>query len=142
MADNLSPLVNLDLINKIYKTINAQIAERVYDPLYYPEATLGSEDNKYVEAYIRGNTSTGTLNGLTLAKATAGFTISGGETTSRTLIVTDTVNIAKPLTVAAATSIESSLTVSAATNIVKELTVGATKTNTGEIGRASCRERV
>ena len=27
MADNLSPLVNLELINQIYKTINAQITE-------------------------------------------------------------------------------------------------------------------
>ena len=128
MADNLSPLVNLDLINKIYRTINAQITERVYDPLYYPEATLGSEDNKYVEAYIRGNTSTGTLNGLTLAKATAGFTISGGETTSRTLTVADMATITKSLEVAAATSIKSNLTVSAATNIVKGLTVGTTDT--------------
>ena len=128
MADNLSPLVNLDLINKIYKTINAQITERVYDPLYYPEATLGSEDNKYVEAYIRGNTSTGTLNGLTLAKATAGFTISGGETTSRTLTVADTATINKSLEVTAATSITGTLTVSAATNIIKGLTVGTTST--------------
>lgn len=131
MADNLSPLVNLDLINKIYKTINAQITERVYDPLYYPEATLGSEDNKYVEAYIRGNTSTGTLNGLTLAKATAGFTISGGETTSRTLTVADTATINKSLEVAAATSITGTLTVSAATNIIKDLTVGTP--NTGAV---------
>ena len=133
MADNLSPLVNLDLINKIYKTINAQIAERVYDPVYYPEATLGSEGNKYVEAYISGNTSTGTLNGLTLAKATAGFTISGGETTSRTLTVADTATINNSLEVTAATSITGSLTVSAATNIIKGLTVGAAKTYTGAV---------
>lgn len=128
MADNLSPLVNLDLINQIYKTINAQITERVYDPEYYSGATLGTSKYKYVEAYIRGNTSTGTLNGLTLAKATAGFTISGGETTSKILTVADTATINKSLEVTAATSITGTLTVSAATNIVKGLTVGTTST--------------
>ena len=62
MADNLSPLVNLDLINQIYKTINAQITERVYNPQYDTSATLGTSSYKYVSAYISGNTSTGTLN--------------------------------------------------------------------------------
>ena len=133
MADNLSPLVNLDLINQIYKTINAQITERVYDPEYYSGATLGTSKYKYVEAYIRGNTSTGTLNGLTLAKATAGFTISGGETTSKILTVADTATINKSLEVTAATSITDTLTVSAATNIKKDLTVGADTTNTGAV---------
>lgn len=53
MADNLSPLVNLDLINQIYKTINAQITERVYDPQYNSEATLGSKNNRYKSAYLK-----------------------------------------------------------------------------------------
>ena len=128
MADNLSPLVNLDLINQIYRTINAQITERVYDPLYYPEATLGSKANKYKSAWISGNTSTGTLNDLTLTKATAGFTISGGETTSKMLTVADTATINKSLEVTVATSITGTLTVSAATNIKKGLTVGTTGT--------------
>ena len=75
-----SPLINLDLVNQIYKVINAQIAERVYNPQYYTSATLGTLDHKYVSAYISGNTSTGTLNGLTLTPATTGFTISGGST--------------------------------------------------------------
>ena len=44
MADNLSPLVNLDLVNQIYRTINAQISERVYNPKYNSEATLGSKE--------------------------------------------------------------------------------------------------
>lgn len=132
MADNLSPLVNLDLINQIYKTINAQITERVYDPQYNSKATLGSKSNKYVEAYISGNTSTGTLNDLTLAKAAKGFTISGGDT-SKTLTVADTATISKSLEVTAATTITGSLTVSAATNIVKSLTVGAAETYTGAV---------
>lgn len=132
MADNLSPLVNLDLINQIYKTINAQITERVYNPQYYTSATLGTSDYKYVSAYISGNTSTGTLNDLTLSKASTGFTISGG-TTSKTLTVADTATINKPLAVQADTSITGSLTVSAATNIVKSLTVGATATYTGAV---------
>ena len=101
MADNLSPLVNLDLINQIYKTINAQITERVYNPKYNSEATLGSKDNKYKSAWISGDTSTGTLNGLTLAKAAKGFTISGGDT-SETLTVSAVTNITQGLTVGAA----------------------------------------
>lgn len=132
MADNLSPLVNLDLINQIYKTINAQITERVYDPQYNPKATLGSKSNKYVEAYISENTSTGTLNDLTLAKAAKGFTISGGDT-SKTLTVADTTTINNPLEVTAATTITGSLTVSAATSIIKSLTVGAAETYTGAV---------
>lgn len=132
MADNLSPLVNLDLINQIYKTINAQITERVYDPQYNSEATLGSKDNKYKSAWISGDTSTGTLNGLTLKKADTGtgFVISGGKPTSKTLTVADTATINNSLEVTAATSITGSLTVSAATNIVKSLTVGADNTGT------------
>ena len=132
MADNLSPLVNLDLINQIYKTINAQITERVYNPKYNSEATLGSKDNKYKSAWISGDTSTGTLNSLTLAKAAKGFTISGGDT-SKTLTVADTTTINNPLKVTAATTITGSLTVSAATNIVKSLTVGAAETYTGAV---------
>lgn len=132
MADNLSPLVNLDLINQIYRTINAQITERVYDPQYNTAATLGSAKYKYVNAYISGNTSTGTLNEITLAKATTGFTISGGAT-SKTLTVANTATIKNPLTVQADTSITGSLTVAAATNIVKSLTVGATATYTGAV---------
>ena len=135
MADNLSPLVNLDLINQIYKTINAQITERVYNPKYNSEATLGSKDNKYKSAWISGDTSTGTLNDLTLKKADTGigFVVSGGKPTSKTLTVADTATISKPLTVSADTSITGSLTVSAATNIVKSLTVGAAETYTGAV---------
>lgn len=140
MADNLSPLVNLDLINKIYKTINAQITERVYDPQYNPGVALGADTSRYSNAYLQalnvqgdatisGNTSTGTLNSLALTKKSAGFTISGG-TTAKTLTVADTAIITKSLEVAAATSIKSNLTVSAATNIVKGLTVGTTDTGT------------
>lgn len=129
MADNLSPLVNLDLINQIYKTINAQITERVYNPKYNSEATLGSKDNKYKSAWISGDTSTNTLNSLTLAKAAKGFTISGGDT-SKTLTVADTATINNPLEVTAATTITGSLTVSAATNIIKSLTIGADNTGT------------
>ena len=135
MADNLSPLVNLDLINQIYKTINAQITERVYNPKYNSEATLGSEGSKYKSAWIDGNTSTGTLNGLTLKKADTGtgFVISGGKTTSKTLTVADTATISKSLEVTAATTITGSLTVSAATSIVQGLTVGAAVTHTGAV---------
>ena len=129
MADNLSPLVNLDLINQIYKTINAQITERVYDPAYNSKATLGIPAHPYVSACISGNISTGTLNSLTLAKAAKGFTISGGDT-SKTLTVADTSTISKPLTVNADTSITGNLTVSAATSIVQGLTVGAADTGT------------
>ena len=132
MADNLSPLVNLDLINQIYRTINAQITERVYNPQYNTAATLGSAKYKYVSAYISGNTSTGTLNEITLAKATTGFTISGGAT-SKTLTVANTATIKNPLTVQADTSITGSLTIAAATNIIKSLTVGATATYTGAV---------
>ena len=53
MADNLSPLVNLDLINQIYRTINAQITERVYDPAYNSKATLGDANYRYVNAYLK-----------------------------------------------------------------------------------------
>lgn len=53
MADNLSPLVNLDLVNQIYRTINAQISERVYDPNYYSAAELGDADHRYVNAYLK-----------------------------------------------------------------------------------------
>lgn len=132
MADNLSPLVNLDLINQIYKTINAQITERVYDPQYNSEAMLGSKDSKYKSAWISGDTSTGTLNGLTLKKADTGtgFVISGGKPTSKTLTVADTATINNPLEVTAATTITGSLTVSAATNIIQGLTVGAADTGT------------
>ena len=131
MADNLSPLVNLDLINQIYKTINAQITERVYDPAYDSKATLGSEGSKYKSAWISGDTSTGTLNGLTLKKADTGigFVISGGDT-SKTLTVADKATISKSLDVTAATTITGSLTVSAATNIIKSLTVGTADTGT------------
>ena len=132
MADNLSPLVNLDLINQIYKTINAQITERVYNPKYNSEATLGSKDNKYKSAWISGDTSTNTLNSLTLAKAAKGFTISGGDT-SKTLAVEEDTTIKNSLTVKADTSITGNLTVSAATNIVKSLTVGAAVTYTGAV---------
>ena len=134
MADNLSPLVNLDLINQIYKTINAQITERVYNPKYNSEATLGSKDNKYKSAWISGDTSTGTLNSLTLKKADAGagFVVFGGDP-SKTLTVADTATISKSLEVTAATSITGSLTVSAATNIVKSLNVGAAETYTGAV---------
>ena len=64
MADNLSPLVNLDLINKIYKTINAQIAERVYDPQHNPGVALGGENSRYSNAYlqalnVQGDTTVG-----------------------------------------------------------------------------------
>ena len=127
-----SPLINLDLVNQIYKVINAQIAERVYNPQYYTSATLGTSAYPYVNAFIRDNTSTGTLNELTLTKATTGFTISGG-TTSKTLTVADKATIKNPLTVQADTSITGSLTVSAATNIIKNLTVGAAATYTGAV---------
>lgn len=132
MADNLSPLVNLDLINQIYKTINAQITERVYNPKYNSEATLGSKDNKYKSAWISGDTSTNTLNSLTLAKAAKGFTISGGDTSKKLTVEEDT-TIKSSLTVKAATSITDSLTVSAATNIVQGLTIGAAETYTGAV---------
>lgn len=100
MADT-SPLVNLDLINKIYKTINAQINERVYDPQWNSEATLGSSTNKYKSAYVSGDVSTGTLNSLTLTADKIGFAISGGTTTPKTLTVADTVKINKSFTVGA-----------------------------------------
>lgn len=129
MADNLSPLVNLDLINQIYKTINAQITERVYDPQYNSKATLGIPAHPYVSACISGNISTGTLNSLTLTKAAKGFTISGGDTSKKLTVEEDT-TIKSSLTVKAATSITDSLTVSAATNIIQGLTVGAADTGT------------
>lgn len=100
MADNLSPLVNLDLVNQIYRTINAQISERVYDPKYYSAAKLGDANYRYVSAYlealnvsgnaiITGNTSTGTLNNLTLTATSPGFTISNNAI-SRVLTVSST----------------------------------------------------
>ena len=132
MADNLSPLVNLDLINQIYRTINAQITERVYDPAYNSKATLGIPAHPYVSACISGNISTGTLNSLTLTKAAKGFTISGGDT-SKKLTVEEDATIKNSLTVKADTSITGNLTVSAATNIIKDLTVGAAETYTGAV---------
>ena len=64
MADNLSPLVNLDLVNQIYRTINAQISERVYDPQYNPGVALGGENSRYSNAYlqalnVQGDTTVG-----------------------------------------------------------------------------------
>ena len=47
-----SPLINLDLVNQIYKVINAQIAERVYDPQYYTSAKLGASNYRYQNAYL------------------------------------------------------------------------------------------
>lgn len=47
-----SPLINLDLVNQIYKVINAQVAERVYDPRYYSEAQLGTSNHRYKNAYL------------------------------------------------------------------------------------------
>lgn len=47
-----SPLINLDLVNQIYKVINAQIAERVYNPQYYSEAQLGTSSYRYKNAYL------------------------------------------------------------------------------------------
>ena len=47
-----SPLINLDLVNQIYKVINAQVAERVYNPQYYSEAQLGTSDHRYKNAYL------------------------------------------------------------------------------------------
>lgn len=47
-----SPLINLDLVNQIYKVINAQIAERVYDPQYYTSAKLGASNYRYKNAYL------------------------------------------------------------------------------------------
>ena len=149
MADNLSPLVNLDLVNQIYRTINAQISERVYDPTYYSAAKLGDADHRYVNAYLKAlnvggdatitgnitgakNISATTFNNLTLKAASLGFIISGG--TSKTLTVADTVTVNKPLSITAQTSISGAtaisvgLTVSAATSIVKGLTVGTSDT--------------
>lgn len=152
MADNLSPLVNLDLINQIYRTINAQITERVYDPNYYSAATLGDANHRYVNAYLKAlnvsgdvtitgnitgvkNISATTFNNLTLKANTTGFEISGG-TTSKKLKVADTTSIDKPLTISANTTISANLTVSAATKIIKELTVGADNTGTVAIKSA------
>ena len=47
-----SPLVNLDLINQIYKTINAQISERVYKPEWKSDETLGTSTSRYEKAYL------------------------------------------------------------------------------------------
>ena len=152
MADNLSPLVNLDLVNQIYRTINAQISERVYDPNYYSAATLGDASHRYVNAYLKAlnvsgdatitgditgvkNISATTFNNLTLKANTTGFEISGG-TTSKKLKVADTTSIDKPLTISANTAISANLTVSAATKIIKELTVGADNTGTVTIKSA------
>ena len=67
MADNLSPLVNLDLVNQIYRTINAQISERVYDPQYNPGVALGGESSRYSNAYLQALNVQGnaTINGNT-----------------------------------------------------------------------------
>lgn len=128
MADNLSPLVNLDLVNQIYRTINAQISERVYDPTYYSAAKLGDANYRYVNAYLKAlnvsgdvtitgditgvkNISATTFNNLTLKANTTGFEVSGGTTSKK-------------------------LTVSAATEIIKELTVGADNTGTVTIKSA------
>ena len=152
MADNLSPLVNLDLVNQIYRTINAQISERVYDPNYYSAAKLGDANHRYVNAYLKAlnvsgdvtitgnitgvkNISATTFNNLTLKANTTGFEISGG-TTSKKLKVADTTSIDKPLTISANTAISANLTVSAATKIIKELTVGADNTGTVTIKSA------
>ena len=62
MADNLSPLVNLDLVNQIYRTINAQISERVYDPNYYSAAELGDANHRYVNAYLKALNVSGDVN--------------------------------------------------------------------------------
>ena len=146
MADNLSPLVNLDLVNQIYRTINAQISERVYDPNYYSAAKLGDANHRYVNAYLETlnvsgnatitgnitgvkNISATTFNNLTLKANTTGFEISGG-TTPKKLKVADTTSIDKPLTISANTTISANLTVSATTKIIKELTVGADNTGT------------
>ena len=152
MADNLSPLVNLDLVNQIYRTINAQISERVYDPNYYSAAALGDANHRYVDAYLKAlnvsgdvaitgnitgvkNISATTFNNLTLKANTTGFEVSGG-TTSKKLTVADTTSIDKPLTISANTTISANLTVSAATKIIKELTVGADNTGTVTIKSA------
>lgn len=152
MADNLSPLVNLDLVNQIYRTINAQISERVYDPTYYSAAELGDTNHRYVIAYLKAlnvsgdvtitgnitgveNISATTFNNLTLKANTTGFEVSGG-TTSKKLTVADTTSINKPLTISANTTISANLTVSAATKIIKELTVGADNTGTVTIKSA------
>lgn len=47
-----SPLVNLDLVNQIYRTINAQISERVYKPEWKSDETLGTSTSRYTEAYL------------------------------------------------------------------------------------------
>ena len=125
MADNLSPLVNLDLINQIYKTISAQITERVYDPEYYSEAKLGSDGHRYKSAYlgtlnVNNGATVNKLNELILTSKLTGFEISGGTT-------------AKKITVGGNTSITGDLTVSAATNVMKSLTVGAAATYTGAV---------
>ena len=128
MADNLSPLVNLDLVNQLYRTINAQISERVYDPNYYSAAKLGDANHRYVIAYLKAlnvsgdvtitgniagveNISATTFNNLTLKANTTGFEVSGGTTSKK-------------------------LTVSATTKIIKELTVGADSTGTVAIKSA------
>lgn len=132
MADNLSPLVNLDLINQIYKTINAQITERVYDPAYDSKATLGSEGSRYKSAYlealdVNGGATVDSLNGLTLTSESTGFKISGGAI-SKALTVAADVTVRGNITVDAATSISEPLTVVAATTINKPLTVGTDST--------------
>ena len=79
MADNLSPLVNLDLVNQIYRTINAQISERVYDPNYYSAAKLGDANHRYVNAYLKALNVSGdaTISGNTTVSgkvtSTGGF---------------------------------------------------------------------
>ena len=73
MADNLSPLVNLDLVNQIYRTINAQISERVYDPNYYSAAELGDANHRYVNAYLKALNVSGDVTVGGKVTSTGGF---------------------------------------------------------------------
>ena len=75
MADNLSPLVNLDLVNQIYRTINAQIAERVYDPQHNPGVALGGERSRYSNAFLQALNVQGDA-------TISGSTTVGGKVTS------------------------------------------------------------
>ena len=75
MADNLSPLVNLDLVNQIYRTINAQISERVYDPQHNPGVALGGERSRYSNAFLQALNVQGDA-------TISGSTTVGGKVTS------------------------------------------------------------
>ena len=75
MADNLSPLVNLDLVNQIYRTINAQISERVYDPQHNPGVALGGESSRYSNAFLQALNVQGDA-------TISGSTTVGGKVTS------------------------------------------------------------